>query len=59
VFNYKDDNALINQFLTPLEVGHEVHTAANAHSFVNLSAWPTLGGKLTGIFTDFDSDFFV
>jgi hypothetical protein len=27
LFNYIDDNAQINQLLTPLEVGHEVDTA--------------------------------
>ncbi len=36
--NYIDDNVLINQFLAPLEVGHEVDTVAKVHSFVNLCA---------------------
>ncbi len=39
LFNYVDDNALINHLLAPLEVGHEVtvDTASKAHTFVNLS----------------------
>jgi hypothetical protein len=39
LFNYRDDNALINQLLAPLEVSHENEIAAKAHSFFNLSVW--------------------
>jgi hypothetical protein len=33
LFNCVDDNALINQLLTPFDEGHEVHTMANANKF--------------------------
>jgi hypothetical protein len=42
--NYIDDNSLIIQLFAPLEVGHEVDTAAKAHSFVNLAVLPA--GKI-------------
>jgi hypothetical protein len=44
LFNLTDDNALINQICTPLEEGHEVDIAANAHSFceLDLPVLPTL-----------------
>jgi hypothetical protein len=37
LFNFVDDNALIDQLLAPLEVGHV------AHSFGYLSVLPALG----------------
>jgi hypothetical protein len=35
LFNHIDDSALINQLLAPLEVGHEVDTAAKSYGFEN------------------------
>jgi hypothetical protein len=34
LFNFKDDNASINQLLSPLEVGHDVDTGEKAYRFV-------------------------
>jgi hypothetical protein len=42
-FNYIDGNELNNHSLAPLEEGHEVNTAATAHSSVDLSVLQTLG----------------
>jgi hypothetical protein len=39
----------IRQLLAPLEFGHEVDTAAKAHSFVNLSVQPTLGRSFRSV----------
>ncbi len=33
LFKYTDDNVLIRQLLAPLEIGHEVYTAAKARIF--------------------------
>ncbi len=62
---YIDDNVLIIKLLPPLEERHDVNTTAKAHSFVNMSVsvatfwqnFPTNPAeKLTGIFTDYDTD---
>jgi hypothetical protein len=37
LFNFIDDNALINQLLAPVEVGHEGDTEAKDNRFLNLS----------------------
>ncbi len=38
-----DDNALIHQLLAPLEVGHEVDTAAKAHKIHGRERFPMWG----------------
>jgi hypothetical protein len=36
LFNSIDDNAILNQSISHLDVGHEVDSVAKAHSFENL-----------------------